>query len=108
MILLRLLSWPYVRRHALRSVLTVLGVALGVAVWTAVHTANESVLYALEQTVDRIAGATQLEVTAGRAGFDEEVLDRVQSLPEVRVASPVIEAVVDTGLPGQEIGRAHV
>ncbi len=80
MILLRLLSWPYARKHALRSVLTVAGVALGVAVWAAVHTANESVLYALEQTVNHIAGTTQLEITAGRAGFDEEVLERVQSL----------------------------
>ena len=35
-------------------------------------------------------------MTAGDAGFDEEVLERVQALPEVRVAAPVIEAVVGT------------
>ena len=34
-------------------------------------------------------------MTAGETGFDEEVLERVQSVPDVRVAVPVIEAVVN-------------
>ncbi len=100
MILLRLISWPYARKHVLRSALTIAGIILGVAVFVGMHTANQSVLYAFQRTVDRIAGATQLQVTAAETGFDEEVLERVQSLPEVRVAVPVIEAVVNTGLKG--------
>jgi putative ABC transport system permease protein len=51
--------------------------------------------------VRRIAGMTQLQITSGAAGFDEEVLERVQSLPEVAVAAPVVEAVAATGLEGQ-------
>ena len=101
MILLRLISWPYARKHVLRTILTTAGIVLGVGVFVGMHTANQSVLYALHETVDRIAGATELQVTAGETGFDEEVLERVQARPEVRVAVPVIEAVVDTGLPGQ-------
>ncbi len=101
MILLRLISWPYIRKHRLRWLLTVAGIVLGVAVFVGMHTANQSVLYAFRQTVDRIAGATQLQISAGETGFDENVLDRVQAVPEVRVAVPVIEAVVNTGLPGQ-------
>ncbi|MBI2834155.1 MAG: FtsX-like permease family protein [Acidobacteria bacterium] len=101
MMLLGLISWPYVRRHLVRSLLTTLGIVLGVAVFVGMHSANEAVLYAFHRTVDRIAGATHLQVSAGEAGFDEEVLERVQSLPEVRVAVPVIEAAVDTGLKGQ-------
>ena len=54
-----------------------------------------------QDTLDRIAGATELQITAGEPGFDEEVLERVQSLAEVRVAAPVIEAVVGTRLAGQ-------
>jgi hypothetical protein len=42
--------------------------------------------------VDRLAGRTELQVTAGESGFDEEVLERVQSLPELRVAAPVVES----------------
>jgi putative ABC transport system permease protein len=101
MILLKLISWPYVRKHLLRWLLTVAGIVLGVAVFMGMHTANQSVLYAFRQTVDRIAGTTQLQISAGETGFDEAVLDRVQSVSEVRVAVPVIEAVVNTALKGQ-------
>src|SRR5579883_3541719 len=76
MILLKLISWPYVRRHRLRWLLTIAGTVLGVAVFVGMHTANQSVLYAFRQTVDRIAGATQLQITAGETGFDENVLER--------------------------------
>lgn len=101
MMLLRLISWPYVRKHALRSALTVAGIALGVSVFVAMRAANEAVFQSFQQTVDRVAGATQLQVTAGGPGFDEEVLERIQALGEVRVAAPIIEAVAATGLPGQ-------
>ncbi|MBE3073017.1 MAG: ABC transporter permease, partial [Acidobacteria bacterium] len=99
--LFRLISWPYVRQHLLRSVLTTTGIMLGVAVFVGMHTANQAVLRALYRTVDRIAGATQLQVSAGETGFEEPVLERVQGVPEVRVAVPVIEAIADTGLKGQ-------
>src|SRR6188508_709704 len=101
MILLRLISWPYFRKHVLRTLLTTAGIVLGVAVFVGMHTANQSVLFAFNRTVDRIAGKTELQVTAGETGFSEEVLETVQASPLVRVAVPVIEAVVDSGIPGQ-------
>jgi putative ABC transport system permease protein len=101
MILLKLISWPYVRQHLPRWLLTIAGIVLGVAVFVGIHTANQSVVYAFHQTVDRIAGSTQLQISAGETGFDENVLERVQDVPEVRVAVPVIEAVVSTGVQGQ-------
>jgi putative ABC transport system permease protein len=99
--LLRLISWPYLKKHAVRSLLTVIGIVLGVAVFVAMHTANEAVFFAFERTVDRIAGAAQLQITSGEAGFPEHVLDRVQAIPEVQVAVPVIEAPAATTLAGQ-------
>ena len=101
MILLRLISWPYVRKHLLRSVLTTAGIVLGVALLVGMQGANRSVLAAFNQTVDRIAGKAQLQVTAGESGFAEDVLERVQAVPQVRAAAPVIEASVETGLKGQ-------
>src|SRR5205809_2050113 len=101
MILLRLISWPYFRKHVLRTMLTVAGIVLGVAVFVGMHTANESVLFAFSRTVDRIAGKTELQVTAGDAGFDEEVLEKVQAAETVGVAVPVVEAVVDTKIKGE-------
>jgi putative ABC transport system permease protein len=99
--LLRLLAWPYARKHALRTLLTVAGVVLGVAVFVGMHTANRSVLAAFSESIDRIAGRTDLQVTAGEAGFGEDVLETIQSSPSVRVAVPVIEAVVDSNLEGE-------
>ena len=101
MILLRLISWPYFRKHVLRTMLTTAGIVLGVAVFVGMHTANQSVLFAFNRTVDRIAGKTELQVTAGETGFNEEILDAVQSAQSVRVAVPVIEAVVDSNIAGQ-------
>jgi putative ABC transport system permease protein len=99
--LLQLISWPYLRRHLLRTALTVAGIVLGVSVFVAMHTANQSVLAAFSQTIDRIAGRTELQVTAGETGFGEDVLEIVQSAETVGVAVPVIEAVVESDLPGQ-------
>ena len=101
MILLRLISWPYFRKHVLRTLLTTAGIVLGVAVFVGMHTANQSVLFAFSRTIDRIAGKTELQVTAGETGFAEDVLEKVQSVPSVRVAVPVIEAVVDTNIAGE-------
>src|SRR6185503_13204408 len=89
MILLRLISWPYFRKHILRTALTTAGIVLGVAVFVGMHTANQSVLFAFSRTVDRIAGKTELQVTAGETGFDEEILEKVQGASSVRVAVPV-------------------
>ncbi len=101
MMLLRLLTLPYVRKHLLRTGLTVAGVALGVLVFVGMRTANDSVLYGFQQTVDRIAGKAQLQITSGEGGFPEEVLERVQAMEEINIAVPVIEAQVKTGLRGQ-------
>src|SRR5262249_53248440 len=91
-----LMSWPYVRRHLIRSLLSVLAIALGVALIVAMRTANQSVLVSFNQTVQQIAGRAQLQVSSGDTGFAEDVLDRVQSLPEIRAAAPVIEASLNT------------
>jgi putative ABC transport system permease protein len=101
MILLRLISWPYVRKHLLRTLLTTAGIVLGVGVLVGMRTANQTVMGAFQNTVDKIAGATQLQISAGDTGFEESVLERVQAVPGVRVASAVIEAVAATELPGQ-------
>jgi putative ABC transport system permease protein len=100
-ILLRLISWPYFRKHVVRTILTTAGIVLGVAVFVGMHTANQSVLFAFNRTVDRIAGKTELQVSAGETGFDESVLEAVQGAPSVRIAVPVIEATVDSQIAGQ-------
>ena len=40
--LLRLISWPYFRKHVLRTMLTTAGIVLGVAVWLEVRRSDGS------------------------------------------------------------------
>ena len=85
------------RTHRIRVALTTLSIALGVAVFFAVGTANRALLDSLALTVERLAGKSTLQVTAGETGFPEEVLDTVRSTPGVQLAEPVIEVIVHTG-----------
>jgi putative ABC transport system permease protein len=84
------------RTHRLRVAMTTFGIALGVAVFFAVRTANAALLESLTLTVERLAGKSTLEVTAGEAGFPEETLDTVRATPGVQLAEPVIQVVVHT------------
>ncbi len=109
MILLRLISWPYARKHLLRWLLTMAGIVLGVGVFVGMHTANQSVLAAFNETINRIAGTTQIQITAGEAGFDEDVLEKVQNVPEVRAAAPVMEATLSlTALSADSRGKSNL
>jgi putative ABC transport system permease protein len=85
------------RTHRLRIALTTLGIALGVSVFFAVRTANAILLDSLRLTVERLAGKSTLEVTAGETGFPEEILETVRMTPGVQIAEPVIEVIAHTG-----------
>src|SRR6202167_5137621 len=85
------------KSHRLRIALTTLGIALGVAVFFAVRTANATLLDSLTLTVERLAGKSTLEVTAGESGFPEQTLETVRSTPGVQIAEPVIEVIAHTG-----------
>ncbi len=84
--------------HRLRVVMTTLGIALGVAVFFAIRTANSALLESLTLTVERMAGKSTLEVSAGETGFPEETLDTIRTTPGVQLAEPVIEVIVHTAL----------
>ena len=82
--------------HRLRVAMTTLGIALGVAVFFAIRTANAALLDSLTLTVERLAGKSTLEVSAGETGFPEETLDTVRATPGVQLAEPVIEVIAHT------------
>ncbi len=90
-------AWRQWGTHRLRVAMTTLGIALGVAVFFAIRTANSALLDSLTLTVERLAGKSTLEVTAGETGFPEETLDTVRGTPGVQLAEPVIEVIVHTG-----------
>ncbi|MFN3680865.1 MAG: ABC transporter permease, partial [Nitrospira sp.] len=86
--------WVILRGHIfqrpLRTLLTVIGVALGVSASVAVQTANIDVLRSFEQAVLTVAGPTTLEVSGGEWGLDERIITVIRQVPGVQSSSPVI------------------
>ncbi len=90
--LLKTFSWQELRHHPWRNAAAVLAVALGVALAFSVHLINASALAEFSQAVRAVGGQPDLELRAVQGGFDEALYARVAQLPEVAVASPVLEA----------------
>ena len=86
-------------QHKGRLAVSVLAIALGVALGYAVQLINAVALNEFSQAVRSLAGDADLVVRGPRAGFDELLYARIARLPQVAVASPVLEA--DAKLPGR-------
>ena len=83
-----------------RLALALAAIALGVALGYAVQLVNQSAIGEFAHAVQTLAGTADLELRGPRAGFDESLYPRLARLPEVAVASPVIEA--DVRLAGRQ------
>ncbi len=102
--LFSLIGWPHIKKHRLRYCLLVAGVALGVAVAVALRGGSKAASEEFRDTVTRIAGASQIQVSAGDAGVPVELVERLQSQPGIAAASPVIQALAeDAGSPGSRV-----
>ncbi|HEU5283875.1 MAG TPA: FtsX-like permease family protein [Burkholderiales bacterium] len=88
---LPLLLAPLAQNKA-RLIVTVLAIALGVALGYAVAVINQSALGELSQALQAISGQAQLTIRGPRSGFDQSLYPQVAALPEVAVASPMVEA----------------
>src|SRR6266516_1540375 len=85
-------------QHKGRFALSVLAIALGVALGYAVQLINHAAISEFAAAVQTLSGEADLAVRGPRAGFDESLYPRLARLPEVAVASPVLE--VEARLPG--------
>jgi putative ABC transport system permease protein len=81
-----------VRAHPMQELLAGVGVAIGVALVFAVLVANSSITSNAGALVHGIAGSAQLELSArSEDGFPQQLVQQVRALPDVKVASPVLE-----------------
>jgi putative ABC transport system permease protein len=83
-----------------RSMLSVLAIALGVALGYAVQLITQSAQDELALGVRTLSGDADLQVRGPRSGFDERLYAELSRLPEVAVASPVVE--IDAKLADRE------
>ncbi|MDA8098219.1 MAG: FtsX-like permease family protein [Nitrospiraceae bacterium] len=89
--LLRRISLKHIRHQKMRTAMALFGVALGVAAMTSIDIVNSSVIRSLEDSINRITGRAVLQITGAESGFPEEMLEKVQKVPGVEYAVPVIE-----------------
>ena len=89
--LLLTFSWQELRHHPWRNAAAVVAVMLGVALALSVHLINASALSEFSQAVRSVNGQPDLTLRAAQGQLDESLYARIASLPEVSVASPVLE-----------------
>ena len=83
-----------------RTALSVVAIALGVALGYAVQLINAAAVNELAQGVKTLSGDADFEVRGARGGFPEALYPEIARLPDVAVASPVVE--VDAKLTGRD------
>ncbi len=80
------------RVHRVQEMLAGLGVAVAVALVFAAMIANGSVAGSANEVVRAVIGPADLQIHArGSSGFDQRLLKRVEHLPGVRQAAPLLE-----------------
>ncbi len=73
--LIRFISLQHIITSKVRSLLTLMGVALGVAMVVGMTASNTAVLDAFTEMVDRASGKADLEVSGDEAGVDQALVD---------------------------------
>ncbi len=99
----RALVYFYSRRlrvHAMQELLAGVGVAVAVALVFAVIVANSSITSSAGNVVHAVIGPADLQLHArGPDGFDERLLARVEALPGVEQAAPLLEQTATVVAP---------
>lgn len=99
MILLRWMLAGEWRAHPVRALLALAAIAVGVALGFGIHLVNSAAFNEFSAAARSLSGSADLQARARAAFVDEALYPRIASLPEVEVASPVLE--LDLPLPGQ-------
>ena len=88
------------RAHPVRALLAIGAIAVGVAMGFAIHLINAAAFNEFSAAVKSLSGQADLQVAGREPLFDESVYPRLAALPEVVVASPVLE--LSAGIAGAQ------
>jgi putative ABC transport system permease protein len=89
------------RSRFIQEALAAVGIAVGVALLFASQVANTSLNGSVRQLTSGLVGQSRLQLQArGADGFAEGLLARVQQMPGVRAAAPVLQAQANIVGPG--------
>lgn len=90
--LLRHISLRHLRLRKTQAFMAAAGICLGVAAIVSIGIVTKSVMFSLADSFDRVTGKAQLQITGAQSGFPEALVEKVQNVPGVEYAVPVIEA----------------
>ncbi|WP_371861511.1 FtsX-like permease family protein [Pseudoduganella armeniaca] len=79
------------RAHPVRALMAVAAIAVGVALGFAIHLINAAAFNEFSSAVKSLSGQADVQITGTEPTFDEAVYPLLAQLPEVAVASPVLE-----------------
>ncbi len=86
------LAWRSLAARRLRSLLTILGIALGVGVLVASLAVDSGIEQSIARTVSDLVGRADLRVSAFQdGGLTQETIDGITDTPGVAVAVPAVE-----------------
>jgi putative ABC transport system permease protein len=90
--------------HKIQELLAGLGIAIGVALFFGVLVASTSITSSVGQILHAVTGTARLQLIARSSdGFDEQTAKRVDQLPGVVVAAPILrESAAIVGPDGRE------
>ena len=91
--LLKNVTLRHLRLNKMRTLLSVIGIALGVSVLVSVQMAIHTAIESFNSTVDHVSGKANLQVTSFGRGFPEETFLKVKKVLGVKAATPVIQFV---------------
>lgn len=87
-------SWRYLVKHAIQSLLMVVGISLGVAVAVAIDLANVSASRALELSTESLAGKATHQITQLPSGLDQDTYLHLKMQYATLPMAPQINGVV--------------
>src|SRR5215212_9781072 len=86
-----------------RTILTTFSIVIGVTAAVAVGLGTATTRNAYKQMFAMVTGRATLEVNAaGGGGFSDDVLDKVEAVPGVIAATPLIDRPTSMSLEGGE------
>ena len=89
--LLRHVTLKHFRLRKAQIFMAAAGICLGVTAIVSIGVVNRSVLFSFEDSFNRVTGKAKLQITGAQSGFPESLAEKVQDVPGVEYAVPVIE-----------------
>ena len=96
--LLRCLLIGEWRAHPVRALVAVLAIALGVALGFGIHLVNSAAFNEFSAAARSLSGSADIQARAIAGSMNEQLYPQLANLPEVQIASPVLE--LDLPVPG--------